>query len=170
MWKPWKHIMNGPVGIVLCYRPMEIYPSLRAHKRGHNVGCRVIFFGGEKRKTLNFFVQPNVYRIVKQDRINRYYNGVPEAETALRKRKPRPVSRNRVPEAETPASIWKVRPVCRNCVPDEETVSNSMFNLNLIFPHLAFYLNLCSASFLESQSHISIPKTPDLKLPLIFKL
>ena len=34
---------------------------------------------------------------------------------------------------------------------------------SVIFTHLAFYLILCSASFLESQSHISIPIYPSLE-------
>ena len=33
----------------------------------------------------------------------------------------------------------------------------------MIFTHAAFYLNLCLASFSESQSHISIPIYPSLE-------
>ena len=34
---------------------------------------------------------------------------------------------------------------------------------SVTFAHLAFDLNLCTASFLESQSHISIPICPSLE-------
>ena len=63
----------------------------------------------------------------------------------------RPGSGNRSLEEETASRTRKSRQ--NNCSLNRRIKS-------VIFPHLAFYLNLCSASFLESQSHISTPLLP----------
>ena len=89
-------------------------------------------------------------------------------------RKPRPGCGNRSPDAETAVRKRKLRRGRGNRVKTivlwmAQSKVNVYFKY-VTFTHLPFSLNLCAASFLESQSHISIPKTPDLKLPLIFKL